>query len=222
MTAADKECEAYLIHQIEKHHPTHGYLAEEGHEKAGESGLTWHIDPLDGTTNFSHGYPVFCVSIALARGDDVLLGVVNDPMRDELFSAVKGGGAAMNQTPIRVTGEDRLSKSLLVSGFPYSFATDERNLKLWGAFLHSALSVRRDGSAALDLCYVACGRFEGFWEFGLNPWDVAAGTLIVNEAGGRSTNFDGTPLTLKGKNILATNGLVHEPMQQVLRDNGAL
>ncbi len=221
VTKADKEVEEFLIGEIERTFPEHGYLAEEGHEKGRERELVWIIDPLDGTSNFAHSYPVFCVSIALVHRGKPVVGVIHDPMRDETFTAVSGGGAFLNGRPIQVTQTDELKKSLLVSGFPYNFACDSRNLKLWGAFLHASLSVRRDGSAAIDLCYVACGRFEGFWELGLNAWDIAAGALIVEEAGGSVTNFDGSPLDLFGRNILATNAKVHQAMQQVLKDNGA-
>ncbi len=221
VTAADKECEAFLIERIEAECPDHGYVAEEGHRKSTPGGLAWYIDPLDGTTNFAHGYPVFCVSIALLDGRRPVLGVVYDPMRGETFTAVLGRGARLNGEAIAVTREAELGKSLLVTGFPYAFAENPLNLRLFDAFLHRSLSVRRDGSAALDLCYVACGRFDGFWELGLNSWDIAAGALILEEAGGRATQFDGGELDVDARNILATNDLLHAPMQQVLKEYGA-
>jgi myo-inositol-1(or 4)-monophosphatase len=221
VTAADKACEDYLVKQIEAAFPEHGYIAEEGHQKSTRGELTWYIDPLDGTTNFAHGYPVFACSIALLRNDEPILGVVYNPISDEMFSATRGGGAFLNGRLLTVSRIDALKQALLVSGFPYAFLENPLNLQLWGAFLHAAQSVRRDGSAALDLCYVADGRFEGFWELGLHSWDVAAGALIVTEAGGRVTQFDGSRFNVDAKNILATNGPLHEAMQAVLKNNGA-
>lgn len=222
VTAADKAAEAYLVERLAAAFPDHDYVAEEGHRKSTGRDLAWYIDPLDGTTNFAHGYPVFCVSIALAERGRPVLGVVHDPCRGETFTAVRGGGARLNGRPLRVSAEATLKRALLCSGFPYAFAGDPRNLRLWGAFLHAALSVRRDGSAALDLCAVAAGRFDGFWELGLNSWDVAAGALIVEEAGGVVTQFDGAPLDLEGRAILATNGKVHAAMEAIIRENGGL
>ena len=222
VTTADREAEAFLIGEIERAHPDHGYVAEEGHVKSTAGGLAWYIDPLDGTTNFAHGYPVFSVSIALVENGRALVGAVYDPSRDEMFTAVRGGGAALNGHPVRVSPQGELRKAFLVSGFPYGFAGDPRNLRLWGAFLHAAQSVRRDGSAALDLCYVAAGRFDGFWEYGLHSWDIAAGALVIEEAGGRATNFDGSPLGLDDRAILATNTKLHAAMQAVLKENGAI
>lgn len=222
VTAADKAAEDFLVARITASFPAHDYVAEEGHRKSTGHDLAWYIDPLDGTTNFAHAYPVFCVSIALTERGRPILGVVHDPCRGETFTAVRGGGARLNGKPLRVSGEANLRRALLCSGFPYAFAADPRNLRLWGAFLNAALSVRRDGSAALDLCYVAAGRYDGFWELGLNSWDIAAGAVILEEAGGRATQFDGAPLELDGKAILATNGKLHAAMENVIRDNGGL
>jgi myo-inositol-1(or 4)-monophosphatase len=216
VTAADKACEQFLVEQIERAFPSHGYVAEEGHAKAAGSGLTWYIDPLDGTTNYAHGYPMFATSIALVDHGVPVVGVVHDPTRPETFSAVRGGGAWLNGDRLHVTTEEDIAKSLLVSGFPYNFKDDARNLRLWSAFLHNALSVRRDGSAALDLCYVAGGRFDGFWELNLKSWDVAAGIVILEEAGGKVSQFDGTAHHLEARNILATNGRLHAAMQKII------
>ena len=221
MTAADKASEEYLIEKLKTRFPAHDYVAEEGHRKSTGADFTWYIDPLDGTTNFAHGYPVFCVSIALIHAGRRALAVVHDPSRDETFTAIRGGGAFLNGRKLNVSPESVLRRSLLLSGFPYAFADDTRNVALWNAFLHAAQSVRRDGSAALDLCYVAAGRVEGFWEMGLNSWDIAAGALVVEEAGGLVTQFDGSPLQLDGKAILATNGKIHTAMQAILKKHGA-
>ncbi|MBA2690815.1 MAG: inositol monophosphatase [Burkholderiales bacterium] len=221
VTAADKASEEYLIAKLEHRFPLHDYIAEEGHRRSTGADFTWYIDPLDGTTNFAHGYPVFCVSIALILQGERALAVVHDPSRNETFTAVRGHGAFLNGRSLKVSPQTVLRKSLLLSGFPYAFADDERNVRLWNAFLHAAQSVRRDGSAALDLCYVAAGRVEGFWEMGLNSWDIAAGALVIEEAGGRVTQFDDSPLQLDGKAILASNGNIHAAMQVVLKEHGA-
>lgn len=221
VTAADKASEDYIIGKLEQKFPLHDYIAEEGHRRSTGADFTWYIDPLDGTTNFAHGYPVFCVSMGMLHRNERTLAVVHDPSRNETFTAVRGHGAFLNGRPLKVSPQTVLRKSLLLSGFPYTFAEDERNVRLWNAFLHAAQSVRRDGSAALDLCYVAAGRVEGFWEMGLNSWDIAAGALIIEEAGGRVTQFDGSPLLLDGKAILATNTNIHAAMQAVLKEHGA-
>lgn len=221
VTRADRESEAFLIDRIETEFPDHGYVAEEGHRKSVAGGLAWYIDPLDGTTNFAHGYPVFCISIALVWRGRAVLGVVHDPTRHETFTAIRGQGAKRNGQPIRASQQNLLRNALLCSGFPYSFAEDARNLRLWDAFLHAAQSVRRDGSAALDLCYVAAGRFDGFWELGLHSWDIAAGTLVATEAGALATQFDGSELDLDARNILVANPVLHAAMQRILQANGA-
>ncbi len=192
-------------------------------EEAGISGASearWVIDPLDGTANFAHGVPIFCVSIAWMCGREPQLGVVYDPLRDELFQASAGGGARLNRRPLRVSRESSLAESLLVTGFPYNIRlTPHNNLREYAAFALRALGVRRLGSAALDLAYVAAGRFDGFWEFGLSPWDFAAGVVLVREAGGQVTRADGGPdVFAQPTSILATNGLVHQAMLQVLRE----
>jgi myo-inositol-1(or 4)-monophosphatase len=175
------------------------------------------VDPLDGTTNFAHGFPLFCVSIALEQRRESILGVVYDPMRDELFAAERGGGATLNNRPIRVSATREIGKSLLSTGFPYDITTSRlNNLDHWANFAMHAQALRRVGAAALDLCYVACGRFDGFWELSLNPWDMAAGALIVTEAGGRVTDFQGRSFSNYKPEVIASNGLIHDSMVEVI------
>jgi myo-inositol-1(or 4)-monophosphatase len=218
VSEADKASEACIAGIIKEAFPAHGFLAEENTAWGGRAdGVRWIVDPLDGTVNFTHGYPSFCVSIALERGGEVVLGVVYDPVRREMFTALKGQGAHLNGRPISVSKTSRLIRSLLVTGFPYDI--DKRPDEILGYFRKMSLAaqgVRRDGSAALDLCYLAMGRFDGYWELGLKPWDTAAGMLIVREAGGRVTNFTGTPFVPEMQEILATNGRVHGEMTELL------
>lgn len=217
VTEVDLLSETYIKEQITSHYPKHQILAEEGGLTTTPSEYRWIIDPLDGTTNYAHGYPVFAVSIALERAGQIVLGVVYDPMRDELFVAEAGGGATLNNRPIHVSNTDILGKSLLVTGFPYDIKTSEKtNLNYFSIFSLTARAVRRDGSAALDLCYTAAGRFDGFWEMKLGPWDAAAGILLITEAGGQISRFDGSPFDLYRSDLLATNGLIHKEMSQIL------
>jgi myo-inositol-1(or 4)-monophosphatase len=217
VTDVDLASERLIRDAIATHYPRHQVLAEEGGLAENSSEYRWVVDPLDGTTNFAHGYPVFCVSIALEYQRETLLGVVYDPMRDELFTAERGGGAALNNRPIRVSGVGDLIESLLSTGFPYDIKTSTlTNLDHWANFAMNAQALRRDGAAALDLCYVACGRFDGFWELNLSPWDTAAGALIVTEAGGRVTDFAGNKFSNYEKQVLASNGLIHDRMIEVL------
>ena len=217
VTDVDLASERLIREQIATHYPRHQVLAEEGGLAETASDYRWVVDPLDGTTNFAHGYPVFCVSIALEYQGETLLGVVYDPMRDELFAAERGGGATLNNRPIRVSKIDDLMQSLLSTGFPYDIKTSTlKNLDHWANFAMNAQALRRDGAAALDLCYVACGRFDGFWELNLSPWDTAAGTLIVTEAGGRVTNFKGDKFSNYEPQVVASNGLIHDRMIEVL------
>lgn len=182
------------------------------------SDFRWIIDPLDGTTNYAHRFPVFCVSIALEVSGRITLGVIYDPMRGEMFSAIKGKGAALNGKKITVSSERELDKSLLSTGFPYDIReSEENNLDHFSRFITKAQAVRRCGSAAIDFCYVACGRFDGFWELKLAPWDVAAGVLIVEEAKGRISDFRGYEFSIYDKEILASNSLIHDQMIAVLR-----
>jgi len=218
VTPFDLEAQEILVGRLEAAFPGHGFLAEEGLSKPGDSDYRWIIDPLDGTTNYSHAFPVFSVSAALERAGRVVLGLVFDPTREEMFRAEAGRGASLNGAAIRVSGIAELGKSLLATGFPYDIRTSpDNNLGYWKRFIVRAQAIRRCGSAALDLAYVACGRFDGFWEIKLKPWDVAAGALIVAEAGGRVTDLAGGQHSLQAPGILATNGLVHPAMLEVLR-----
>jgi len=213
VTQADKRSEKAIVAAITNYFPEHSILAEEGfgHESISEFG--WHVDPLDGTTNFAHGYPCFCVSIALAQRGTLLAGVIYNPIYNELFAAAKGEGATLNGKKISVSKNATLSTSLLCTGFPVHNRKGTPNLQYYGDFTMQSHGVRRDGSAALDLAYVAAGRFDGFWEFGLKKWDTAAGVLLVEEAGGKVSDFLGAPYELGGPLILATNSLIHEEMR---------
>jgi myo-inositol-1(or 4)-monophosphatase len=216
VTEVDLLSERLIKEKISTHYPKHEILAEEsGHQQSG-SAYRWLIDPLDGTTNYAHGYPFFCVSIALEHAGKILLGVVYNPVMEELFSAERGNGAMLNGRPIHVSSISELGWSLLVTGFPYNIRSNPINIDYFARFMHNAQAVRRDGSAALDLCYVACGRFDGFWEMGLKPWDSGAGQLILEEAGGRVSKFDGRPFNHYEPEMLASNGLIHEQMSAVL------
>ncbi len=221
VTEMDLRSERAVVAILRAAFPEHGILAEEGTNIQNGSGFTWIIDPLDGTTNYAHGYPCFSVSIALVRNGAPEVGVVFDPMRDELFSAQNGQGAFLNGRQIRVSGHDKLINSLLATGFPYDRRESEKNnLDYFHDLLMASQEVRRDGSAALDLCSVACGRFDGFWELKLKPWDTAAGSLIVREAGGMVNDFTGGRSGLYDDEILASNGRIHEQMLEILRAVG--
>ena len=217
VTAFDTGSQEILVGRLAAAFPGHGFLAEEGLARPGTSPYRWIIDPLDGTTNYSHTFPVFSVSAALEREGRIVLGLVYDPMREEMFRAVAGEGAFLNEAPVRTSGVDDLGRSLLATGFPYDIRTSSvNNLDHWSRFIVRAQAIRRCGSAALDLAYVACGRFDGFWELKLNPWDVAAGALLVTEAGGRVTDLEGREFELTAPGIAATNGLIHAAMLDVL------
>lgn len=220
VTEADLASEALIVERIKSHFPRHAILAEEAGNAVvtGEDGgHKWIIDPLDGTTNYAHGYPCFCVTIALEHEGEVVLGVTYDPTRDELFTAEKGRGATLNGKPIRVSRTDELGNALLVTGFPYDIKHREKFARHLTEFLLTSRGVRRDGSAAIDLAYVACGRFDGFWEEGLNPWDVAAGKLLIEEAGGTVSYYDGSPFSIYTPPIVASNGTIHAEMLNVLK-----
>ena len=218
-TEMDMRSERAIVEILLAAFPDHGILAEEETTIRNDSGFMWIIDPLDGTTNYAHGYPCFSVSIALERQGEIILGVVYDPMRNELFSAEKGKGAYLNGEKIHVSAVDTLIKSLLATGFPYDRKVSEKNnMDFFHDLLMASQEVRRDGSAALDLCSVASGRFDGFWELKLKPWDVAAGSLIVHEAGGMVSDLSGTKLDIHGDEILASNGRIHGQMAERLRD----
>lgn len=216
LTEFDQRAEQEILKVIRRHFPDHGILAEESPSYQGESEYRWIIDPLDGTTNYAHGFPIFAVSIAVERAGELWLGAVYSPILDELFFARAGEGATLNGEPIRVSRTDKLSNALLATGFPYELGRIDANLAHFANFAHRAQAVRRAGAAALDLCYVACGRFDGFWELDLKPWDVAAGALIVREAEGMVSDFRGGELDIHGDEILASNGLIHDELIEVL------
>lgn len=222
VTEADIASEQLIVERIRNHHPRHSILAEESGEvecvAGADSDFKWIVDPLDGTTNYAHGYPCFCVSIALERDGEIVIGVVYDPMRDEMFAAERGEGATLNGRRVMVSETSELNRALICTGFPYDVRGRSEFTRHFAAFIMRAQAVRRDGSAALDLAYVSCGRFDGFYEEGLRPWDVAAGKLLVEEAGGRVTHYDGAPFDIYRPPILASNGLVHGAMMEVLRD----
>ncbi len=221
VTEADLASEALIIEQIRIHHPQHSILAEESGEsvRIGDSEWKWIIDPLDGTTNYAHGYPCFCVTIALEHNGKLMIGVTYDPTRDELFAAEKRLGASLNNKRISVSETSRLSESMLVTGFPYDLARREELARTFENFLVNSRAVRRDGSAAIDLAYVACGRFDGFLEEGLNPWDVAAGVLMIQEAGGQATTYGGAPIDIYKPPFCASNGKIHSEMIGILNSS---
>jgi myo-inositol-1(or 4)-monophosphatase len=205
----DKGAEQRLVDGLKKIVPEAGFIAEEGTGER-KAGLNWIIDPLDGTTNFVHGIPCYCISVALANEQGVLVGVVLEVTRNECFSAWKGGGAWLNGRPIKVSTRDTLQASLLATGFPYDdFGREAEYMQLLRELMHGSRGIRRLGSAAADLAYVACGRFEAFYEYGLNPWDVAAGGLLVQEAGGQVTDFRNGGEWLFGEELVASNGAIH-------------
>ncbi len=221
VTVADRTVEKLIRGRLGEIFPEHGIYGEEGTRERMDSEYRWYVDPLDGTTNFAHGFPQFCVSMGLehrpkdARPDDdgtLVAGVIYDPMRDELFTAERGRGTQVNGKPARVSSVAELAEALLATGFPSRKRHASPNIHFYQEFTLRSHGVRRAGSAALDLAYVACGRLEGFWEFNLNPWDTAAGILLVEEAGGRVTDFAGAHYRLASDEILASNGLIHEEL----------
>ena len=237
VTEYDRRSEALLLSRIRARFPGHAILAEESGMHAGATAPTgasapdhraggagsshadirWICDPLDGTTNFAHNYPFFCTSVGVEVAGVMAAGAVHDPVRDELFAAAAGAGATLNGKPIRVTPTSQLDDALLVTGFPYDVREHpERHLPLFQEFLLRAQGLRRDGSAALNLCYVAMGRFDGMWEGDLSPWDIAAGSLIVREAGGVITGYAGEPLRLDGRRIVTANPTLHARMLEVV------
>ena len=217
VTEVDLLCEKEIIDHIQKIFPDDAILAEESGETPGDLSKKWIIDPLDGSLNYSHGYPCYCASIGVEHNDELVVGVIYNPNLDELFVAERGQGATLNGKTFKVSTTKALEKSLLVTGFtPKVLGSEDDNLKHFCNFMKSCQAVRRPGSAAMDLCYTAMGRFDGFWEARLNPWDMAAGVLIVREAGGRVTTFDGEPFNIYGSHILATNGKIHQQMVDIL------
>lgn len=221
VTDADRQAERAIVEIIHTIFPTHRILAEEqGATAQHPSRYQWIIDPLDGTTNFAHGFPAYCVSIGVECDGQGVVGVVFDPTRNELFVARAGHGAYMNGAPLSVSATDHLDRALLVTGFAYDIReTADNNLDHFARFALKAQGLRRTGTAALDLCYVAAGRFDGFWEVKLNPWDMAAGAVILREAGGTVTDFQGRTLSIYGQELVASNGLIHPAMLDVLRED---
>jgi myo-inositol-1(or 4)-monophosphatase len=218
VTQADRRSEALIVSRLQKYFPGHAVAAEEGTGKDTASEYRWHVDPLDGTTNFAHRYPCFCVSMALTYKTELQLGVIYNPVYDELFTAARGEGAFFNGKKIHCSKIDALKNSLLCTGFPNHNREANPNFHFYWDFTLRSHGVRRDGSAALDLAFVAMGRFESFWEFGLNPWDTAAGVILVEEAGGKITDMQGQPYTLGGPSILASNSLIHSEMLKVVSE----
>jgi len=218
VTEVDHACEEHIVGALQRERPDDAVLAEEGRgEDRPDARLRWVIDPLDGTTNYAHGYPRFAVSIGVEAQGEPLLGVVYDPLLDELYHAVAGGGAFRNGGRIRVSGETRLERALVATGFSYDKAVaEDDNLAEVGVALKAVRDLRRDGSAALDLCYVATGRLDGYWEHKLKPWDVAAGGLLVREAGGRMTDRAGGETWRSGRAVVASNGAIHDALLAVL------
>lgn len=217
VTQIDLASERAIVDRLRARLPDHGILAEEGSAEEGTSGYRWLIDPLDGTTNYAHRFPFFCVSIGLQYEKDAILGVVYDPVRDELFTGSRGAGAWCNGHPITVSPTPTIETSLLVTGFSYNARHNaDDNFQHFIDFSRAAQGVRRTGSAALDLCYVAAGRFDGFWELNLSPWDTAAGQVLVEEAGGRITDFTGSAFSPYGSQVVASNGKIHNAMLNIL------
>jgi myo-inositol-1(or 4)-monophosphatase len=214
----DRGAEERIIAIIKRHYPSHAILAEESGGSEAPAEFRWIIDPLDGTTNFLHGVPIFSTSIAVEHKGEVVAGVVYAPCLDEMFTAEKGSGAFLNGRRLKVSHGAKLIESLLVTGFPYDIASNpEAAVERFVGFLMAARGVRRLGSAALDLSYVAAGRFDGFWEVSLNAWDMAAGALFVREAGGRTSDMTGAPLNIYQKGVVASNGIIHDAMLEILK-----
>ena len=219
VTDADREAEEAVVSAIRNEFPDDLIVAEESAPDAGRAEHVWIVDPLDGTNNFAHGFPQVGISLALVQEQQPVLGIVHDPLRGETFTAAEGSGATLDGQPIHVTEVDDLADAFLATGFPYDRRTArDNNVQRLDHFLRRSQGVRRAGAAVLDLCYVACGRFDGFWEIRLHPWDVAAGILIVREAGGCATDFAGTPDCVSGRRIVASNGRIHGQMLRVIAE----
>jgi myo-inositol-1(or 4)-monophosphatase len=222
VTEADKMSEELILAEITRRYPDHGILSEESAEKNEWATMRWIIDPLDGTTNYAHGFPFFCVSIALEKEGVVVLGVIYDPIRDDLFTASRGAGAYLNGKKLQVSSVNDLSQSLLATGFPYDIrVSKDNNINFFTAMAVKAQAIRRAGAAALDLAYLAAGRFDGFWELKLKPWDTAAGCLMVEEAGGIISDMAGGKWNLYSPGLVANNGLIQEQMMSVLQKTQA-
>ena len=221
VTDVDRASDQLILERVSDRFPQDGILTEEtGNARDGTSGYRWIVDPLDGTTNYAHSFPHFSVSIGIERAGERCVGAIYDPIRDELFAAELGSGATLNGEPMKVSTTDSLTQSLLGTGFSYDVHTSEiPNMVYFERFIRLSRAVRRAGSAALDLAYVACGRFDGFWEMHLHAWDVAAGLLLIEEAGGRISDFDGSPAPSSGERLVASNGLLHAALLEVLADS---
>jgi myo-inositol-1(or 4)-monophosphatase len=212
VTEADRASEALVVERLRSHFPTHSIVAEEGGGHQGSSEYCWYVDPLDGTTNFAHGFPMYNVTMALEHAGQLVAGVIFDPERNEMFASERGSGAYLNQRPIHVSKVARLEDTLVATGFPSLKRHQNVNVHFYYQLAMITHGVRRAGSAALDLAYVASGRLDAFWEFGLKPWDMAAGILLIQEAGGKCSDMHGAPMQLRGPHLLATNGAVHDAM----------
>jgi myo-inositol-1(or 4)-monophosphatase len=220
VTRADENAEQTIKEVLQETFPNYGMLAEEGGELKSEGNVRWIVDPLDGTTNYAHGLPLFCTSIALERGSEVVLGVVHDPMANETYTAERGSGATLNGEPIGVSDTDEPIRALLATGFPYDRNEVPVALEIFGQFALRTQSMRRLGSAALDLCYVAVGRLDGYYERGVKAWDIAAGVLILREAGGKVTDYSGHELDLERGEVVASNGPLHPDLVSVTSEYG--
>jgi myo-inositol-1(or 4)-monophosphatase len=216
VTEADRASERLIVERLRERFPTHAVVAEEGGAHAGTSEYRWYVDPLDGTTNFAHGFPAYNVTLGLERAGELIAGVIYDPTRDEMFEAEKGAGAFLNGRRIQVTKTARIADALCATGFPSRKRHHNVNIHFYYQFAMLSHGVRRAGAAALDLAYVACGRLDLFWEFQLNPWDMAAGVLLVREAGGTCTDMHGSPFDLRGAHVLADNGVLHAPAVELM------
>ena len=210
VTAADRASEQFIVKRLKEEFPTHGIVAEEGGRAELEAPLRWYVDPLDGTTNFAHGYPMWNVTLGLARNNEMIAGVVYDPTNRELFTTERGAGARLNGAPIHVSKASRIEDALYSTGFPSRKRHNNVNIHFYYQLAMLSHGVRRGGSAAIDLAYTACGRLEGFWEFGLSPWVMAAGSLLVEEAGGKVSGMKGEAYDVQGKYVLATNATIQK------------
>ena len=218
VTEADKMSEDLIIEAINSSFPDHGILSEESPAQNSQAKMRWIIDPLDGTTNYAHGYPVFCVSIALEKEGVIVLGIIYDPLREDMFVAERGKGAYLNSKKLKVSKTATLSRSILATGFPYDIrVSKDNNLNYFNLMVMEAQAIRRAGAAALDIAYLACGRFDGFWELKLMPWDMAAGCLMVEESGGVISDMIGGRWDISLPNVLVSNGLIHEQMISIFK-----
>lgn len=219
VTEVDQACERAIVARLRASFPHHDLVAEESAPSLTGADYVWYVDPLDGTTNYAHGYPFFCTSIALVRRGEVMASAVYDPVKDELFTAARGRGATCNGRPLRVSASTDLAHSVFMTGFPYDLRDDvPHTLRLFERFVHHARALRRDGAAALDLAYLAAGRIDGYFEERLKPWDVLAGALLVEESGGRMSRFNGSPIGVSADEVVASNGHLHAEMLRVLAE----